>query len=166
MTALRGDARTNLPEVRATLDAFRRIVQALRVGSDGRRVTGVSGAQLFALQQIADHPHASVNDVAARTFTHQSSVSVVIRRLVDARLVAKVPAADDRRRTRLSLTAKGKRVLDRVRGSVQQDLVSALSGLPAADRRALARLMTTVAQAVTPADTRTHPPMFFEGRTR
>jgi DNA-binding MarR family transcriptional regulator len=155
-------ARKTVPEVQVILDAFRHIVQALRVRSNDRHVSGISGAQVFALQQIADHPDASVNDIAARTFTHQSSVSVVIQRLVDARLVAKVPAKDDRRRTRLAITAKGKRALARVPRTVQKDLVSAVSRLPAADRRTLARLVTTLAQAVTPAAKLKHPPMFFE----
>jgi DNA-binding MarR family transcriptional regulator len=155
--------KTHEREVRVTLDAFRRIVQALRTGSDGRRGAGVSGAQRFALQQIADHPDASVNDIAALTFTHQSSVSVVIQRLVDARLVVKVPATDDRRRTRLAVTARGTRALASASGTVQEDLVAALSRLAAADRRTLARLMTTLADVVAPVQKRTHPPMFFEG---
>jgi DNA-binding MarR family transcriptional regulator len=149
-------------DVRTTLDAFRHIVQALRGGADGRRARGITGAQLFALQQIADHPDASVNDIAARTFTHQSSVSVVIKRLVEGRLVAKLPAREDRRRTRLTLTAKGKRALARVRGTVQEDLVAAISHLPTRDRRTLARLMTSLARAVAPAGKAKHPPMFFE----
>ena len=68
--------------MRAALDAFRHIVQALRVGRAGEDAGGLGSAQLFALQQIAEHPDASINDVAALTFTHQSSVSVVIQRLV------------------------------------------------------------------------------------
>lgn len=154
-------AARDLPEVRATLDAFRHIVQALRVGRQAPRA-GISGAQLFALQQIADHPDASVNDIAARTFTHQSSVSVVIQRLVEAGLVVKMPSEHDRRRMRLALTAKGTRALSRVPRTVQEDLVTAVSNLPAADRRALARLMTAVARAVTPGAGQAPPPMFFE----
>jgi len=148
--------------VRAILDAFRAIVQALRVGAEGRRGGGIGAAQLFALQQIAEHPDASVNDIAARTFTHQSSVSVVIQRLVEARLVAKLPAEEDRRRTRLTLTARGRRALARMPGTVQADLVSAIAGLTAADRRAFARVMRTLALAVTPAARLKQPPMFFE----
>ena len=70
--------------MRVALDAFRHIVQALRVGRARVEQTGLSSAQLFALQQIAEHPDASINDVAALTFTHQSSVSVVIQRLVSS----------------------------------------------------------------------------------
>ena len=151
----------NAREVRATLDAFRHIFQAVRGGSHRRRGS-IGGARLFALQQIADHPDASVNDIAARTFTHQSSVSVVIQRLVATGLVVKAPAQDDARRTRLSVTAKGKRALAGAPGTVQEDLVSAVSSLSAGDRRTLARLMTAIARAVTRVGTLKPPPMFFE----
>ena len=85
-------AATASADVRAVLDAFRRIVQALRVdGRHGGRDARLTTAQLFALQQIADHPHASINDLAALTFTHQSSVSVVVQRLVRRRLTDRRP---------------------------------------------------------------------------
>jgi DNA-binding MarR family transcriptional regulator len=149
--------------VRAALDAFRRIVQALRVGArDSERRVGLSSAQLFALQQIADHPGASINDVAAFTFTHQSSVSVVIQRLVGQRLVAKVAPSHDRRRQHLEITAAGRRVLRSAPVVVQERLVAAISALPAADRRTLARALGAVAGLVTPEGAAPHPPMLFE----
>jgi DNA-binding MarR family transcriptional regulator len=65
------------------IDAFRAIVQALRSASrDVERRTGVSAAQLFALHELALHSGASINELAAITYTHQSSVSVVVQRLV------------------------------------------------------------------------------------
>jgi DNA-binding MarR family transcriptional regulator len=123
-------------EVRAALDALRRIVQALR--GDSRRRGGLTGAQLFALQRIAEHPQSSVNDIAALTYTHQSSVSVVIQRLVRRRLVARVVSRDDRRRQCLALTGAGRRVLRRAPIAVQDRLIAALRALPAAERRILA----------------------------
>jgi DNA-binding MarR family transcriptional regulator len=154
-------------EVRAALDAFRRIVQALRTtGREGERRTGISSAQLFALQQIAEHPGASINDVARLTFTHQSSVSVVIRRLVKRRLVVKVAPAYDRRRQHLAPTAAGRRVIGRAPEPVQERLIAAILTLPAADRRALARALTIVSRLVTPARGQRHPPMLFEDGRR
>jgi DNA-binding MarR family transcriptional regulator len=149
-------------EVRAALDAFRHIVQALRVGRAGEQRAGLGSAQLFALHQIAAHPDSSINGIAALTFTHQSSVSVVIQRLVRQRLVAKVAATDDRRRQRLAVTAKGRRLLQRAPIAVQEHLIGAISALPARDRRALARALTAVARLVTPGGAVSHPPMFFE----
>src|SRR3954454_11582269 len=110
-------------DVRVALDAFRHIVRALRVGRAGEHYAGLGSAQLFALQQIAEHPDASINDVAALTLTHQSSVSVVIQRLVQQRLVAKVAARQDRRRQRLAVTAKGRRLLAGAPTAVQEQLI-------------------------------------------
>jgi DNA-binding MarR family transcriptional regulator len=154
------------PDVRVALDAFRHIVQALRVGRAGGHSAGLGSAQLFALQQIAEHPDASINDVAALTCTHQSSVSVVIQRLVRQRLVAKVPSSQDRRRQRLGVTAKGRRLLGRAPVAVQEHLIAAIAALPAADRRTLARSLSAVARLVAPDGAAPHPPMFFEDRAK
>ena len=151
------------PDVRAALDAFRHIVQALRAGRAAEGHGGLGSAQLFALQQIAEHPDASINDVAALTCTHQSSVSVVIQRLVRQRLVAKVVSSDDRRRQRLAVTAKGRRLLGRAPVAVQENLIAAIAALPKNDRRALARSLTAIARMVAPDGAAPHPPMFFEG---
>ena len=58
------------------MDAVRRIVQALRRSSvAASSAVGLSGAQLFVLQQLslAEKP-LSLADLAARTLTDQSSV--------------------------------------------------------------------------------------------
>ena len=150
------------PDVRVALDAFRQIVQALRAGRAGEDYGGLGSAQLFALQQIAEHPDASINDVAALTCTHQSSVSVVIQRLVRRRLVAKVVSSHDRRRQRLAVTAKGRRLLGRAPVAVQEHLIAAIAALPVTDRRALARSLSAVARLVAPDGVTPNPPMFFE----
>lgn len=149
-------------DVRAALDAFRRIVQALRTEArHGDRRGPISHAQLFALQQIARHPRASVNDIAALTFTHQSSVSVVVQRLVRRGLVERIAASDDRRRHSLAVTAQGRRVLRRAATAVPERLIAALSSLPAAEGRAFADALTRIAEAVSHGQG--HPPMFMEG---
>src|SRR6478736_823397 len=98
-------------DVRAVLDSLRRIVQALRAGTRDAGRGALSTAQLFALEQIARHPGASINDLADLTFTHQSSVSVVVQRLVERRLVVRLPSAVDRRRSQLEVTPAGQRLL-------------------------------------------------------
>jgi DNA-binding MarR family transcriptional regulator len=148
-------------DVHAALDAFRRIVQALRMSArDAEQRLGLSGAQLFALQQLASMPGASVNDLAARTFTHQSSVSVVVRRLVERRLVAKVAARDDRRRVRLAVTDAGHAALRRAPEPIHDRLIAGIAKLSTPRRHTLARALTQVARTM--AGPRTAPPMFFE----
>jgi DNA-binding MarR family transcriptional regulator len=157
---------THPPDVRVALDAFRHIVQALRAGRAGEGSAGLGSAQLFALQQIAEHPDVSINDVAALTCTHQSSVSVVIQRLVRQRLVAKVASSQDRRRQRVAVTARGRRLLGRSPVAVQERLIAAIAALPAADRRGLARSLSAVARLIAPGGLAPHPPMFFEDHAR
>src|SRR6476469_8322187 len=99
---------------RDVLDAVRRIVQTLHESSrQAEQQLGVSGAQLFVLQRLAESPGASLNELAARTHTHQSSVSAVVTKLVARRLVRRSKAANDARRLELSLTPAGHRLVIR-----------------------------------------------------
>lgn len=148
-------------DTRTALDAFRRIIQSLRVASRGvERDLGISTAQLFALQQIGAAPGTSVNDVAARTFTHQSSVSVVVQRLVRQKLVVKTSAREDRRRLVLELTDRGRRLLARAPEPVQDRLVAGIGALRDGERRTFVRALSSVARAV--SGNGEAPPMFFE----
>ncbi len=149
-------------EVRIALDALRHIVRALRGSPSARTPRALGSAQLFALQEIAEHPGSSVNDVAALTCTHQSSVSVVVQRLVQQGLVVKVASSDDRRRQQLAVTALGRRILAQTPAVAQGALIDALVALPAPERKAFAESLRTVARFVTPGGAATHPPMFFE----
>lgn len=124
--------------VRAALDALRRIVQGLRLyGTRAERTTGLSGAQLFVLQQLAEAPAQSLNELAARTHTHQSSVSTVVTRLVARRLVTRRRAPEDGRRIVLELTAAGHSLLARAPETAQGRLIAVLEALPEADRQSL-----------------------------
>ena len=152
-------------DVRAVLDGFRRIVQVLRTSSrEAERRVGLTAAQLFALQQLAASPGASVNELAARTFTHQSSVSVVVQRLVARKLVVKVISKDDRRRVRLELTNAGRAVLRRSPEPVQKRLIAGIAALPVAQRQVLIQALGSIAEVL--ATSNTAPPMLFEERGR
>jgi CO/xanthine dehydrogenase Mo-binding subunit len=82
----------------AALDCLRRIVRALqRSHREAETRLGVSGAQLLILQVLAGAPELSVTELAERTFTHQSTVSTVVDRLVSRGLVKRERAAGDGR---------------------------------------------------------------------
>src|SRR3989442_1394745 len=99
-------------EVTAILDSIRRIVRVLRVASRAaEKDFGLSAAQLFVLHALAEGPALSLNEVAERTRTHQSSVSVVVQRLVDRGLVVRDSVAGDARRKGLSLTPAARPLL-------------------------------------------------------
>lgn len=143
------------------LDALRRIVRALRVSSRAvERDVGISGAQLFVLRQLATAPRQSLNDLVARTLTHQSSVSEVVSRLVDRGFVSRRVAADDARRAELQLTAKGRALLRSAPQTVQTSLLDGFTRLPAAHRRSLADGLAAWIEASGLAGV--EPTMFFE----
>jgi len=151
--------------VRVVLDSVRRIVRALRESSrEAERKVGISGAQLFILQQLAGGPARSISELAGRTLTHQSSVSVVVQRLVSARLVARSPSRSDRRRTELRLTPRGRELLRSAPPLAQERLIRAVRGLSGPRRAQLASgLLEVAGQMRLGAGA---PGMFFEERGR
>jgi DNA-binding MarR family transcriptional regulator len=133
------------PQVTGILDSIRRIIRDLRQSSRiSEQRYGIGGAQLFVLEQLADAPAESVNQLAERTYTHQSSVSVVVRRLVEQGLVETRESKDDRRRRELRLTAAGRRLASRAPETAQHRLIHALLQLPGARQQSLDRLLRRV----------------------
>ena len=155
-----GRGRTS-DELRAALDAIRRIVQVLRESSVATvRASGLTAAQLFVLERLSREAPLSLGELALRTFTHQSSVSVVVSRLVERGLVSRRTASDDARRAEVTITAAGRRALARAPEPTQNQLVRALEELPASRRRLLA---VTLGQLVAGMNLGEKPAgMFFE----
>jgi DNA-binding MarR family transcriptional regulator len=143
------------------MNAVRSVVRALRLNTrsiEGK--LGISLAQLFVLQQLADKPSDSLNELAERTATHQSSVSVVVRRLVDRGLVTRVASEADRRRVQIALTPAGASMLRGAPPTVQSDLMQGMSRMSAEQRATLAELLEVwlLASGIDLAT----PPMMFE----
>lgn len=131
------------------VDGLRRIVRALH--QSHRRAEHrwrLSAAQLLLLQRLAEAPTLSVNELANRTFTHQSTVSVVVARLVSRGLVRRSRAGDDARRAELALTPSGRALLRRAMSSAQAQLFDALDAMPSAKLRVIADGIHDVASAL------------------
>src|ERR1043165_7242815 len=128
---------------RVIFDSIRRIVRALRVSSRAaEKSAGLSGAQLFVLQTLAEGGRAlSLNELAERTLTHQSSVSVVVSRLARRRLITVSRSAADGRRLELALTRAGAKALVNVSTTPQDRPIHSLSRMSAVRCRRLARTL-------------------------
>lgn len=143
------------------VEALRKLVRMLRDSTQiVEKRTGVTGAQLFVLRVLADHPGLSINELARRTMTHQSSVSVVVSRLVARGLVARVPAADDRRRLIVSLTPRGRLLHRDAPAAAQELIIEAVRGLQPGRRRGLADGLRALTDALGASGGRAS--MFFE----
>lgn len=151
------------PAVGTAMNAIRRIVRVLREASrDAEKTIGVSGAQLYVMHRLAAAGPLTINELAGATATHQSSVSVVVGRLVERGLVTRGVSAGDRRRREVALTPAGRRMVTRAPSAGSDRLVAGLAAMPGRARADLAAKLDALVRAMgadqEPAD------MFFEDR--
>ncbi len=151
----------NRAEIKDALDCLRRIVSALQQSHRAaEQQWGVSAAQLLVLQQLRDSEALSINDLAERTFTHQSTVSVVVTRLVARRLVERQRSSTDARRTEIRLTTAGRRLLSEAMTLAHTRIVNALRQMSKRHVRALSRSLSMVVREL--GTSRERAGMFFE----
>jgi len=151
-TPSRGTAAT-AGEVTSVLDSFRRIIRMLRVASRAtEKEYGLSAAQLFVLHALANAPALSLNEVAERTRTHQSSVSVVVQKLVERGLVARDPVPGDARRMALSLTPAARRLIVDAPDAPSERLIAALERMTPTARTRLATTLTRLVEELGATD--------------
>jgi DNA-binding MarR family transcriptional regulator len=147
------------------LDSIRRLVRQLRLADrSAQSAVGLSGAQLFVLQELGKTPALSLGALAQRTRTDQSSVSVVVTRLVDAGLVSRERDERDARRLVLTLTRAGRALLQKAPPAMQQKILAALEELAVADRRRFADLFEEVIEHL--GGEEGPAPMMFEDEER
>ena len=148
-------------QVTDIMNSIRRIVQALRVASRAQeKKNGLSAAQFLVLQCLSGDGPMSVNDLAERTFTHQSSVSVVVSKLVNQNLAERRTAAGDARKVQVSLTPAGAALAQKKDPLIQEQMFAALRKMPEAKRIQFAERLR---EFLSEAQISDHSPaMFFE----
>lgn len=77
------------------------------------KLTGIGGASLWALAEIADSPKLTVSGLAKAMSIHQSTASNLLEKLETNAYVIRLRSADDRRVVNLSLTEKGRNILSK-----------------------------------------------------
>src|SRR5438105_2683545 len=107
---------------------------------------GLSAAQLFVLQELGKTPALSLNDLAERTDTDQSSVSVVVSRLVESGHVSRDRDPRDGRRLLLNLTKSGRSIIQRAPMAAQEHVLEALDRMPPDERKRFATTFDAPAQ--------------------
>ena len=128
--------------VERSMNAVRSIVRALRINTRAIELKmGISLAQLFVLQQLAERSASSLNELAERTATHQSSVSVVVRRLVERGYVSRTSSSADKRRIEIDVTPVGRALLAQAPTTIQMQLMSALRSMDGSEQSILADLL-------------------------
>jgi DNA-binding MarR family transcriptional regulator len=151
-------------EAELALHELRRLVHGIRTASyTAERSCGVTGAQLFVLRELAQEPGASIRRLSERTMTDPSSVSVIAARLVERGLVARRSDANDRRKSALVLTRKGRLLLARAPEPYQERIIGVLHELTKADLGVLRVALGRLSDSLGLGDA---APLFFEESTR
>ena len=141
--AQRLDGPTEERAVEQVMNGIRVIVRALRLETRAiERELGISLAQLWVLQLLSQRPANTLSELAVATATHQSSISVVVRRLVDAGYVVRTAGLADKRQRSVEITDAGRRLVERAPKTVQAELLSALRDMSPERRERLAALMS------------------------
>lgn len=129
-------------EVSEVMDYIRHIFKALRVSSSQfEKELGLSAAQIFVLKKLKEEPGLSINDLALRTTTHQSSVSVVVKKLEEQGFVSRAISKEDSRRVVVALTPGGEQKLGEIPRTVQEHMIECLQKMNPEKTVALATLM-------------------------
>jgi DNA-binding MarR family transcriptional regulator len=136
------------PLVRAS-----QVVTAAIVRSLAEVDSSLSVPQLRVLVMVANHGPLSMGAVAEALGVNASNASRTCDRLVDAGLLDRSPAEDDRRRVALTLTDRGAALVEQVMERRRADLARVVARMAPADQRALVRALEPLNDAANAADT-------------
>ena len=129
---------------------FMRLLWAVAHGLDrtskmmARRI-GVTGPQRLVLKVVSLMPGLSAGDLAALLHVHPSTLTGVLQRLVDQRLLLRTSDAADRRRAVLRLTARGARINSAATATVESAISRVLARTTNGDRAACRAVLERIA---------------------
>lgn len=134
-----------ISDAAGVVQALRRITKAVHEFSKAvDREFGITGPQLWAIRTIHEMNGCSAGDLAEKLCVHPSTVTGVIQRLADKRLVERHKRPDDRRAVWLTLTDEGRALLETAPYPAQGQLVLALRGMPEQDVASLRQMLEQV----------------------
>jgi DNA-binding MarR family transcriptional regulator len=120
------------------LGKFRILIRAAQRHSTAiQKRCGISGAQLWMLQELRDAPGLRVGELATRMAIHQTTTSNLLDSLEKSGYVMKSRDESDQRVVNLSLTPSGAKVLRKAPQPARGMLPEALAKISAADRAKL-----------------------------
>lgn len=116
------------------LGLFRMIFKSTAKHSeDIEKSAGIPGTQLWALAEIKENPHITVNNLARKMALHQSTISNLIDKMEKKSLLQRDRSKDDKRVVYLSLTPEGEDVLSKAPSPAKGILIDALERMSAED---------------------------------
>ncbi|WP_281981264.1 MarR family winged helix-turn-helix transcriptional regulator [Azonexus hydrophilus] len=91
---------------------------------------GMSGSQMWVLQEVQRTPEIGIGELAARLGIHQSTCSLLVDKLVSSECLEKRKQQRDQRRVGLVLAKRGREALAALPGPAEGILPEALAAIP------------------------------------
>lgn len=85
--------------------------------------------QWLVIKTILENPAVSQNELAVKVFKDSASVTRIIDLLVKSKYLERNTSANDRRRTTLSVTKEGEKIISQVYKVVKKNRATALAGI-------------------------------------
>jgi DNA-binding MarR family transcriptional regulator len=107
-------------------------------------------AEMRVLYELAHRPGTTAGELAKDLALDPGYLSRILNRFTRERLLRRVREKNDRRRTLLSLTAKGERVFDMFDESAREHVQALIGSLTPKQRKELVAAMGTIERLLTP----------------
>lgn len=108
-------------------------------------VLGLTGPQRLAIRIIGRAPGMAAGELAALLHLDPSTVTGILRRLEDGKMIRRQPDPSDARRAHLFLTPKGRAVDRRTAGTIEAAVRRTLSNLPQHEIETTSRVLSALA---------------------
>lgn len=155
------DRRSAMDDAKAILNRIRQLVRVLRsFDKQAQARYGFGAAQMFILHVLQGEEDLSLNDLADRTATDQSSASLAVGKLVAEGYVRRTTSAQDRRQVRLSLTRKGRALVKRSPAAAQERILGSVREMSASERARLMGLLDRLMAGLAPSGGGKAPMLF------
>ena len=129
------------------LKHFREIyIQAKSELKDNVKKTGLTGSQLWIMQQIYNFNGISNSELAKNLTLHVSTCSILVNKLIQKGLVEKTRSPTDERRIVLTITSKGKQLMAKAPKSPEGAIPSTLKKLNIEELEELNTVLTKFAK--------------------
>lgn len=107
---------------------------------------GVSAPQRFIIRYIGRHPDIRASELAQLLHVDRGTISATMRRLEEKGLITRERDADDGRRVRLALTARGAKLDRPTAGTIEGAVEQMIHGTSEPDLQTLARLIDCLSE--------------------
>ena len=116
------------------------------------RTCGVTGSQLWIMQEIANTSGIGVSELAGRLSIHQSTCSQLVEKLVHRKLIIKERSTEDQRRVGLRLSEEASVLIKNAPGPTEGVLTKALNTLSTETIQSLDMLLEKVIEQLQTRD--------------